>query len=78
MRVLSPAKPSQLASLLDGVTGAQVYREGGGPASAVGIHATSDTDVQVDLSSGAADFPAIASSPIPLMATSNPLVVSLT
>ena len=63
MRVLSPAKPSQLASLLDGVTGAQVYREGGGPASAVGIHATSDTDVQVDLSSGAADFPAIASSP---------------
>ena len=62
MRVLAPANPSQLASLLDGVTGAKAYREGTGPASAVGIRATSDTDVEVDMSSGAVDFPAIVSS----------------
>ena len=63
MRVLSPSKPSQLASLLDGVTGARAYREGTGPKSAVGIKATSDTDIAVDMASGAGDFPAIASSP---------------
>jgi ABC-type oligopeptide transport system substrate-binding subunit len=62
MRVLSPAKPSQLASLLDGVAGATAYRDGTGPASAVGIRAKSDTDVEVDMSSAAADFPAIVSS----------------
>jgi ABC-type transport system substrate-binding protein len=62
MRVLAPAKPSQLASLLDGVAGAKAYREGTGPASSVGIRATSDTDVEVDMSSAAADFPAIVSS----------------
>ncbi|MGD0249235.1 MAG: ABC transporter substrate-binding protein, partial [Candidatus Limnocylindrales bacterium] len=63
MRVLAPASPSQLASLLDAVTGARAYREGSGPASAVGIHASGDGDVQVDLASGAIDFPAIVSSP---------------
>jgi len=63
MRVLNPAHPSQLASLLDAVTGARAYREGSGPASAVGLHATGDSEVDVDLSSAADDFPAIASSP---------------
>jgi oligopeptide transport system substrate-binding protein len=62
MRVLAPAKPSQLASLLDGVAGAKAYREGTSPASAVGIRAKNDTDVEVDMSSAAADFPAIVSS----------------
>ena len=62
MRVLSPAKPSQLASLLDGVTGAKAYRDGTGPQSAVGIRAKTDTDVEVDMSSAASDFPAIVSS----------------
>lgn len=63
MRVLAPAKPSQLAPLLDGVVGARAYREGTGPASAVGIHAVGSGDVQVDLSYASADFPAIVSSP---------------
>src|ERR1035437_6561651 len=63
MRILSPTNPSQLASLLDGVTGARAYREGSGPKSAVGIHATNDTDVEVDMDSAASDFPAIVSSP---------------
>jgi ABC-type transport system substrate-binding protein len=63
MRVLSPAHPSQLASLLDEVTGARAYREGTGQASAVGIHATGDSEVDVDMASPAVDFPAIASSP---------------
>jgi oligopeptide transport system substrate-binding protein len=59
MRVLAPAKPSQLAPLLDSVVGAQAYREGKGPASAVGLKAVNDTDVQVDLSIASIDFPAI-------------------
>ena len=63
MRVLSPAHPSQLASLLDEVAGARAYREGTGKASDVGIHASGDSDVQVDMTSPADDFPAIASSP---------------
>jgi ABC-type oligopeptide transport system substrate-binding subunit len=62
MRVLAPAHPSQLASLLDSVTGARAYREGSGPASAVGIHASGEADVQVDLASATIEFPAIVSS----------------
>lgn len=79
MRVLSPAHPSQLGSLLDEVTGARAYREGTGQASAVGIHATSDSDVEVDMASPAVDFPAIASSPtlsvVPPGLDSNPALL---
>jgi ABC-type transport system substrate-binding protein len=75
-RVLSPTSPSQLASLLDGVVGARAYRDGSGPKSAVGIRATSDTDVEVDMSAAASDFPAIVSSPtlavVPSGLDSNP------
>ncbi|MGA2512128.1 MAG: peptide ABC transporter substrate-binding protein [Candidatus Limnocylindrales bacterium] len=63
MRVLAPAQPSQLASLLDDVVGAQAYSEGSGTASGVGLRAVDPTDVEVDLVNPAADFPAIASSP---------------
>jgi ABC-type transport system substrate-binding protein len=63
LRVLSPTSPSQLASLLDEVVGARAYREGTGPQSGVGITATSDTDVQVDMATPTLDFPAIVSSP---------------
>jgi ABC-type oligopeptide transport system substrate-binding subunit len=63
MRVLAPAHPSQLASLLDSVTGARAYREGSGPASAVGIHAAGNAEVDVDLAAPADDFSAIVSSP---------------
>jgi len=62
-RVLNPKQPSQLASLLDDVVGARAYREGTGPASAVGIKAVGSGDVEVALVSPAADFPSIASSP---------------
>ena len=63
MRLLAPGHPSQLASLLDDVTGARAYREGSGTATSVGISAPSSTQVQVDLTNPSADFPAIATSP---------------
>ncbi len=63
MRLLGPAHPSQLASLLDGVVGAKAYRQGKGAASGVGIKAPNDTQVQVTLTSPEADFPAIVSGP---------------
>jgi ABC-type transport system substrate-binding protein len=62
MRVIDPAQPSQLASLLDDVVGCRAYREGSGPSSSVGLKATNTTDVEVYLLSPAADFAAIASS----------------
>lgn len=80
MRVLAPAQPSQLASLLDDVVGARAYREGTGGASAVGLKATDSMDVEVDLVSPAADFPAIASSPtlavVPPDIDSNPALLA--
>ena len=63
MRVLDPARPSQLASLLDSVVGARAYREGTGQKAAVGLKALGTSEVQVDLASPASDFPAIASGP---------------
>jgi oligopeptide transport system substrate-binding protein len=79
MRVLAPAKPSQLAPLLDGVVGARAYREGTGPQSAVGIHAVGTGDVQVDLTIPSAEFPAIVSSPslavVPAKIDSDPRVL---
>jgi oligopeptide transport system substrate-binding protein len=62
MRVLAPAHPSQLASLLDDVVGARAYREGSGSKSTVGVKALGDQDVAIDLVNPAADFAAIASS----------------
>ena len=63
MRVLSPAHPSQLASLLDDVAGARAYREGTGSSSSVGLSAVGDDQVAIDLVNPASDFSAIASSP---------------
>lgn len=63
MRVLDPAEPSPLASLLDGVTDATAYSTGKDPDPAhVGITA-SGNDVVVSLDRPASDFPAIAASP---------------
>jgi ABC-type oligopeptide transport system substrate-binding subunit len=80
MRVLLPSNPSQLAPLLDSVVGARAYREGKGPASAVGLKAVNDTDVQVDLSIATIDFPAIVSCPslavVPPSIDSNPSVLA--
>jgi oligopeptide transport system substrate-binding protein len=62
MRVLAPATRAPFASLIDAVVGARAYRQGSGAASAVGIHASGDSDVTVDLATPAVDFPAIVSS----------------
>jgi ABC-type oligopeptide transport system substrate-binding subunit len=62
LRLLDPAHPGPLASLLDDVTGAVAYRQGRGTESAVGIRAVGDT-VVVSLLKPAAYFPAIAANP---------------
>jgi ABC-type transport system substrate-binding protein len=62
LRVLNPAHPSQLASVLDDVVGARAYREGTGSRSSVGFRASGDSEVEVSLTSPT-DFPAIAASP---------------
>src|SRR5664279_5202310 len=55
LRVLDPAKPSQLASLLDDVVGARAYREGTGQKSAVGLSAVGLDQVAVDLATPVPD-----------------------
>ena len=76
MRVLDPAQPSQLASLLDDVVGARAYREGSGAKSAVGLSAIGDDQIEVDFTSPSPEFPAIAASPtlavVPSTIDSNP------
>ncbi len=62
LRILDPARPGPLASLLDDVAGAVAYRQGRGPRSGVGISARNDT-VSVKLVKPAAYFPAIAANP---------------
>jgi ABC-type oligopeptide transport system substrate-binding subunit len=62
LRVLDPAAPSPLASLLYDVVGARDYAAGRGSADAVGIIA-SERSVEVRLDRPAGDFPAIAASP---------------
>ncbi len=80
MRVLNPAGPSQLASLLDDVVGARAYREGSGKAADVGIKAVGTSDVEVTLLDPASDFAAIASSPtlavVPSTIDTKPSVLS--
>ena len=62
LRVLNPAHPSLLASLLDDVVGARAYREGKGSEAAVGLSATGNDRVAVDLVNPS-DFEAVVSSP---------------
>ncbi len=62
LRVLDPARPSPLASLLDDVKGASAYARGEGPADAVGLHADGRT-LSVDLARAASYFPAVAAVP---------------
>ena len=79
MRVLDPAHPSLLASLLDDVVGARAYREGKGSETAVGLSANGDDQVNVDLVNPSADFQAVVSSPtlgvVPPTIDTNPSVL---
>jgi ABC-type transport system substrate-binding protein len=62
LRVIDPAAPSPLASLLYDVVGARAYATGEGTADEVAIRAVGRT-VEVSLTRPAGDFPAIAASP---------------
>lgn len=62
LRVIDPAAPSPLASLLYDVAGARDYAAGRGSAEAVAIRAAGRS-LEVDLTRPAADFAAIAASP---------------
>ncbi|HYM84032.1 MAG TPA: peptide ABC transporter substrate-binding protein [Candidatus Dormibacteraeota bacterium] len=63
LRVIDPAHPSPLASLLDEVAGAREYRTGALNAASVGLSAPDDRTVEVRLARPQADFPAIVSGP---------------
>ena len=64
LRVIDPASPSPLASLLADVRGATAYADGEGATSDVGLTADDGTnEIVVELDRAAADFPAIAASP---------------
>jgi len=62
MRVLDPAAPSPLASLLDDVQGAADYQRGRGSAEAVGLEADGRT-FTVRFTRPSTDFAAVAASP---------------
>ncbi|MFH0751126.1 MAG: peptide ABC transporter substrate-binding protein, partial [Chloroflexota bacterium] len=62
LRVIDPAAPSPLASLLYDVAGARAYAAGRGDAGSVEIRASGST-LEVRLTRPAGDFPAIAASP---------------
>ncbi len=63
LQLLNPARPSPLATLLADVNGATDYLGGRVGRDAVGLTATSDATVQVDLAHPAAYFIATTSSP---------------
>jgi ABC-type oligopeptide transport system substrate-binding subunit len=62
LRVLDPAAPSPLSSLLDDVEGAAAYTRGEVPAEAVGIHVDGRT-LSVDLQRPASFFPTVTAVP---------------
>ena len=73
-RVLDPASPSSLATLLYGVTGAEAYSKGTGDKSAVGISASGNT-VKITFLQSTSDFATVVASPtlaiVPASATSD-------
>ena len=63
-RVIDPAAPSPLVTLLSDVKGALAYADREGSADDVGIRADDgNREVIIDMERAAADFPAIAASP---------------
>ena len=64
LRIIDPAAPSPLATLMLGVRGAADYADGRGSASDVGLTADdSRNEVGVDLVLPTSDFPSIVASP---------------
>jgi ABC-type transport system substrate-binding protein len=64
LRLVDPAAPSPLATLMYDVVGARAYAEGDGPIEDVGLRADDEAnEVIVDLVRPASDFPTIVSSP---------------
>ncbi len=64
LRIIDPAAPSPLASLMLDVAGAEAYLAGDAGADEVGLHADVDTnEVLVDLVRPAADFVTVVTSP---------------
>ncbi len=78
LRLLDPAAPSPLSSLLFDVEGARAYAEGRGSADGVGIAADGRT-LAVRLTRPGGDFPSIAASPslavVPPAVGSDPAVL---
>lgn len=62
LRVIDPARPSPLSSLLDDVAGAAAYARGEGSAEDVGLRADGRT-LHVDFERAASYFPAVAAVP---------------
>jgi ABC-type transport system substrate-binding protein len=62
LRLIDPASPSPLASLVMDVKGAAAYLGGTGAVADVGLHADG-RDVTVDLLKPAADFPSVVAGP---------------
>ena len=62
LRLIDPAAPSPLASLVSDVKGAAAYLAGTGSEADVGLHA-SGRDVTVDLLKPAGDFPSVVAGP---------------
>lgn len=63
LRIIDPARPSQLASLLTDVRGAKAYLTGANPDPGEVAIKADGRDVVVDLVGPGADFPAIVASP---------------
>ncbi|MEA2676826.1 MAG: oligopeptide transport system substrate-binding protein [Chloroflexota bacterium] len=63
LQLLNPARPSPLATLLADVTGAQDYLDGAVGRDAVGLRATGDATLEVDLARPATYFLAVTASP---------------
>lgn len=65
LRIIDPAKPAPLASLMLDVKGARDYLTGrNSDPSSVGLRANGRDTVEVELARPGADFPAIVSSPL--------------
>ncbi|MFL5778238.1 MAG: ABC transporter substrate-binding protein [Chloroflexota bacterium] len=80
LRLVDPAAPSPLASLMFDVAGARDYLRGATrDESSVGLHADGDLQVTVDLTGGGADFLAVVAGPsfaiVPRTIDSDPAVL---